>query len=529
MDTRRKSVLLFQPSRFQIAIWRAILSEQHISVTWHSEYTDEKQIINYCQTPQSRPGIILIDLQLDNAYELCYWCAKHCSSSKIILTVDAAKGYSPVIRLWADTQGVEKLLINFQQQDLLSNVVTNLNSVLKVLDCQPANKTNVIKALRSLDPQIIASSQSIVPVRNPLPLAKSEEEKPTIVLPPFVSYSLIVLTVSLLVSIIALISTILWFVSPKEEIPQEASVQEEQLEENIDDKFASFQEVNNVPSGIFNYGGSTTWAPIRQKVDPAIKTTWSEYQLRYTNPVVGNPGSGSGIDMLLKDQLSFSQSSRPLTEKEFEQAQTRGFSLKQIPVAIDGIAVAVNPNLQIPGLTVAQLQDIYTGKITNWKQVDGSDLPIVPYSRNVEEGGTVAFFVNNVLEDKKFGDNLQLVKNTTEGIRQVISNPGGIYYATVSEIVHQCKIKALAIGRKQEELISPYQKPYVPPSQCPEKRNQINNTVLQSGEYPITRRLFVIVKQNGQRDENAGLAYGELLISDQGQELIGQAGFIPVH
>ncbi len=528
MDTRRKSVLLFQPSRFQIAIWRAILSEQHISVTWHSEYTDEKQIINYCQTPQSRPGVILIDLQLDNAYELCYWCAKHCPRSKIILTVDATKGYSPVIRLWADTQGVEKLLINFQQQDLLSNVVTNLNSVLKVLDCQPANKTNVIKALRSLDPQIIASSQSIVLVKNSLPLAKGQEEKPTIVLPTFISYSLIVLTVSLLVAIIALISTILWFVSPNEEVRQASSVQEQQLESDIDNNPTSFQDVDNVPSGVFNYGGSTTWAPIRQKVDPAIKTAWSEYQLRYTNPVVGNPGSGTGINMLLEDQLSFAQSSRPLTEKEFEEAKTRGFSLKQIPVAIDGIAIAVNPNLQIAGLTVAQLQDIYTGKLTNWQQVGGSDLPIVPYSRNVEEGGTVAFFVNNVLEGKNFGDNVQLVKDTTEGIRKVISNPGGIYYATMSEVVYQCKIKSLPIGKKQEELIFPYQKPYVPPSQCPAKRNQININALQSGEYPITRRLFVIVKQNGQQDENAGLAYGELLLSEQGQELIGQAGFIPL-
>ncbi|MGK7934778.1 MAG: PstS family phosphate ABC transporter substrate-binding protein [Xenococcaceae cyanobacterium] len=321
----------------------------------------------------------------------------------------------------------------------------------------------------------------------------------------------------------------LWFLFPARETWSKASVQNQKLGKSIRNNPVFFQHIDNVPSGIFNYGGSTSWAPIRKIVDPIIQTTWSEYKLRYTSPVIGNPGSSTGIRMLLEDQLSFAQSSRPLTEKEFEQAKTRGFSLKQIPVAIDGIAIAVNPNLQIPGLTLAQLQDIYTGKLTSWKQVGGSDLPIVPYSRNVEEGGTVAFFVNNVLEGKKFGDNLQLVKNTTEGLRKVISNPGGIYYATIPEVIHQCKIKPLPIGRKQEELISPYQKPYVSPSQCPEKRNQININALQSGEYPITRRLFVIVKQNGQRDENAGLAYEQLLLSEQGQELIGQAGFIPIH
>lgn len=125
----------------------------------------------------------------------------------------------------------------------------------------------------------------------------------------------------------------------------------------------SSAQVQNVPSGIFNYGGSTTWAPIRKIADPVIQSTWVQYRLRYTNPVNGNPGSGTGIRMLLDGQLSFAQSSRPLKDKEYEQAQQRGYSLKQIPVAIDGIAMGVHPKLQIPGLTIDQIKGIYTGKI----------------------------------------------------------------------------------------------------------------------------------------------------------------------
>ena len=86
----------------------------------------------------------------------------------------------------------------------------------------------------------------------------------------------------------------------------------------------NFAQVQNVPSGIFNYGGSTTWAPIRNVADPVIQSTWVRYRLRYTNPVIGNPGSSTGIRMLLDGQLSFAQSSRPLKDREYEQAKQRG-------------------------------------------------------------------------------------------------------------------------------------------------------------------------------------------------------------
>ncbi|NWF62654.1 MAG: PstS family phosphate ABC transporter substrate-binding protein [Fischerella sp.] len=288
----------------------------------------------------------------------------------------------------------------------------------------------------------------------------------------------------------------------------------------------TFAEVPNIPSGLFSYGGSTTWAPIRKTLDPIIQTTQPQFRLRYTNPVIGKPGSGTGIKMLLENQLVFSQSSRPVKDKEYQEAQQRGFSLKEIPVAIDGIAIAVHPNLNIPGLTVAQLKDIYTGKINNWKQVGGPDLPLTPYSRPQEAGGTVEFFVDNVLQGGKLGTNVKIVDDTTSGVRKVASDLGGIYYATAIEVLSQCKVKPLPIGSKAEQMVSPYQEPLVEPSQCPNQRNRLNRVAIQSGQYPITRRLFVIVKQNGLEDEQAGMAYAALLLSNQGQKLINDAGFI---
>lgn len=290
----------------------------------------------------------------------------------------------------------------------------------------------------------------------------------------------------------------------------------------------TFARLPSVPSGLFNYGGSTTWAPIRKNVDTAIQTVFPQFQLRYTDPTIGAPGSGSGIKMLLDNQLAFSQSSRPIKDEEYQQAQQRGFTLKEIPVAIDGIAVAVNPDLKVPGLTVTQLKDIHTGKITNWQQVGGPNLEIKPYSRRLEEGGTVEFFHENVLEGEKFGANIQLIPTTTEALREIAKNPGGMYYASAPEIVGQCTVKPLPLGKTVDKFIPPYKEPFIPLQQCPQKRNQLNASAFLSGEYPITRRLFVIVKQNNQSDQQAGETYAKLLLTNQGQELISKAGFVRI-
>jgi len=290
----------------------------------------------------------------------------------------------------------------------------------------------------------------------------------------------------------------------------------------------SFAQVKNIPSGLFNYGGSTSWAPIRLSVDAAMQAARPEFRLRYVQPSGEAISSGTGIKMLLRDQLSFAQSSRPLLDQEYTQAQQRSFNLEQIPVAIDGLAVAVNPNLNISGLTLDQLKSIYTGTTTNWKQLGGPDVPIKPYSRPTNAGGTVELFVEEILGNQKFGSNVEFVATTTQALGKLAGSPGGIYFASAPEVVPQCTIKPLPLGRKVGEFVAPYQEPFIPGSECPGKRNQLNITAFQQGTYPLTRNLFVVIKQNGQRDEQAGKAYANLLLTNQGQELIRQAGFVNI-
>jgi len=305
-------------------------------------------------------------------------------------------------------------------------------------------------------------------------------------------------------------------------------------------------DVRDVPQGTFNYGGSTTFAPLREGADifkrlrepdviATIKEAHPQFNLRYTHPPTGKSGSGRGIEMLLTDQLSFAESSRPVKDEEFKQAQDRNFKLEQIPVAIDGIAFYVNPELinqGIKDITLPQVRDIFLGKIKNWKELGGPDVAIVPFSRNLEAGGTVDFFFEEVIKKslgsneseeelkKRFRTHIKEIEDTTSSIRQVASIPGGIGYATASEVINQERIRPLPLAKDtNSSFLYPCQD-----DSC----TSVNKTVFANDSYPLTRRLFVVIKRNGQLDERAGVAYAHILLCDQGQKLIEKAGFVPI-
>jgi phosphate transport system substrate-binding protein len=291
---------------------------------------------------------------------------------------------------------------------------------------------------------------------------------------------------------------------------------------------STFQSLADVPTNSFNYGGSTAWAPIRQVVDSQILSARPELQLQYLNPVNGSPGSSSGIRMLLDGKLDFAQSSRPLTDEEQAIAKARGFTLEQRQIGVDGVAVVVNPSLSVSGLTVDQLQQIYLGKLTNWNQVGGPNLPITPFSQRLENADTMIFANNSEFKKPELGSNVKYVYSTTDALRQLSKTPGGIYYASARAVVPQCSVKPLSVGRTSSDFVSPYREQLVSPEQCPRQRNQINTEAIKNGSYPITSKLFVIIKQNKGQEQKVGNAYANLLLTDQGQQAIEQAGFVGV-
>lgn len=293
--------------------------------------------------------------------------------------------------------------------------------------------------------------------------------------------------------------------------------------------YTTLAAVPNVPQGTFKYGGSTSFAPLRSKtIVSTITKAQPQFQLRYTESDANKPGSSTGIKMLLAGELSFTQSSRRLKNNEFSQAKERGFNLEQVPVAIDGIAFYVNPQVSISGLSLSQIKDIFTGKVTNWKALGGPDLPIAPFSRNPQVSGTVEFLQEKVLAGEKFGSNVQEVLNVTESLRKVAETSGGISYATASEVIKQKTVNSVPLS-----VVSPLPvsesaaQNYVSPFADVDK-TAINKAAFTNGTYPLTRLIFVIIKRNGGIDEQAGSAYVKLLFTDEGQQLIEQAGFIPI-
>jgi phosphate transport system substrate-binding protein len=282
--------------------------------------------------------------------------------------------------------------------------------------------------------------------------------------------------------------------------------------------------VDQIPQGRFRYGGSTTWATIRAQVDRSIQIVHPGFQLDYRHPIQKRPSSGAGIEMLLNGDLDFAQSSRALTPQELETAQQRNLSLKQIAVAIDGIAVAVHPDLPVTGLTLDQLRRIYIGGPSNWRDVGGPDLPIVPLLR--KGSGSIDALLSH---GQKPSDLITPIATTTAALNQVAQIPGALYFTSAPEVVPQCTVKTLAIGTTATTAIPVALPPAIEPSTCPRQRNKVNVPAIQNGSYPLTRGLYVIIKQDGGPAQKAGEAYTRLLLSTQGQDLISQADFVRIH
>ncbi|MCC5620154.1 PstS family phosphate ABC transporter substrate-binding protein [Nostoc sp. CHAB 5715] len=284
-----------------------------------------------------------------------------------------------------------------------------------------------------------------------------------------------------------------------------------------------FVEVPNVPEGTFTEGGSTYWAFIYPKLESEIKNAHRQFDIKIREDLV--LGSRIGIEKLIdggQDGLDFALSSRDVSSEDNFKAKTRGFTLKGISVVKSGLAVVVNPKLTINALTKKQLSEIFSGKIDNWRQAGAfADIPIKVYVRDDSSGTTEE--LKKILEIQNFSErNINYVKTLTIGLENIIAEPGGIFIGQISEVVPHCRVKTLSIINDNGRTIYPYQQQnFVSPAQCRAgNRNRVNIEAVYSDEYPLPIILYVVVKQNGRKEQQAGEAYGKLLLTKQGQEMI---------
>jgi phosphate transport system substrate-binding protein len=278
------------------------------------------------------------------------------------------------------------------------------------------------------------------------------------------------------------------------------------------------------PNGFFRYAGSTSWAPIRGVVDAEIQRVYPKFNLQYVSPEIGSPSSANGLGMLLQGSVDLTQIARPLSDSFRMKAQQQGQSIDALPIALNGFTVIVHPDTKIPGLTLSQLRDIYAGRIGNWKDLGGDDRVIQVFDRERIEDG----LPNLILGNEPPSSATIRVTTPTEGLQQVSRTPGGIYYAL---ILNQCNIRRVPLGTE----IGKYFDPEVPSETgdrvCGGKQPKMRpnfEALRQTGQYPIKGYLYVVILKNNRIQQQVGESYANLLLSEQGQDLIEKTGYVRI-
>lgn len=256
-----------------------------------------------------------------------------------------------------------------------------------------------------------------------------------------------------------------------------------------------------VHAGNITVKGSDTMVILGQK--------WAETYMKShagTTVQVTGGGSGTGIAALLNGTTDICDASRPMKPAEtgdfVKKFKTRPHEYK---MCLDALSVYVNSSNPITQLSFPQLEGIFTGKITNWKDVGGPDAPISLYGRE-NSSGTYEFFKEHVLNKKDFAAATKTMPGTAAVIQGVAKDAASIGYGGIAygEGVKHLKVSKIDGGAAIE----------------PNEETVLNNT------YPISRYLFNYVSPAKDNGEVAD--YITWCVSDEGQAVVKDVGYFPL-
>jgi len=242
-----------------------------------------------------------------------------------------------------------------------------------------------------------------------------------------------------------------------------------------------------------------------------LVSSWTEEFMKANTAVeisVTGGGSGTGIAALINGTTDICAASRSMKEKEQKEAQANKVSPVEIPVARDGIALIVHPENPVNSLTLDQLRLIYTGKVTNWKEVGGADTPILLLSRE-SSSGTFIFFQEHVLNKEDFSSSARLLPGTSALVQAVAADRGAIAYVGLG-FAAEAKSTAKTLGIQGKDQANP-----VVPSE----------ETVRSGAYPVSRPLFFYT--NGAPKDTAK-QFIDFCLSPAGQKIVRETGYVPV-
>ncbi|NSW55910.1 MAG: PstS family phosphate ABC transporter substrate-binding protein [Armatimonadetes bacterium] len=250
--------------------------------------------------------------------------------------------------------------------------------------------------------------------------------------------------------------------------------------------------------------GSDTLLQVAQALAEAYKAVKPGIEVSVTGG-----GSGTGFQALQEGTTDIANSSRSIKDEEVEACKAKGIEPVENLIGYDGIAVIVNKANPIEKLTIEQLSDIYTGAITDWKALGGKG-EIVTLSRDTTSG-TYEYFKEAVVQkgDKDsgldFAASIVMLPSNSAIHDEVAKTENAIGYIGLGYLTDA--VKAVPVVGKDGKPVSP-----------------AVDTV-KDGSYPISRPLFMYTKKGSSPEVTA---YLEWIMSDEGQKIVADEGFVPV-
>lgn len=206
-------------------------------------------------------------------------------------------------------------------------------------------------------------------------------------------------------------------------------------------------------------------------------------------------GSGAGIEAVTNGTTDIGNSSRSLKDEE------KAAGVVENVVAIDGIAVCVDPANEVADLTKEQLTNIYNGTVTNWKEVGGADEPIIVIGREAGSGTRGAFEeLVDLVDGCKYANELD---STGAVIAKVASTPGAIGYASL-DALDDC-VKALSLEGVEATAEN-----------------------IKAGNYFLSRPFVMATKGEISEQNDLVQAWFDFVLGDEGQQVASEVGLITV-
>ena len=227
---------------------------------------------------------------------------------------------------------------------------------------------------------------------------------------------------------------------------------------------------------------------------------------------VSGGGSGVGIAALINKTIDFANASRKIKENEIQLAKNSGLAPQEYIVTYDCISIIVNKNNPVDELTIEQLSKIFSGEVTNWSEIGGSNADIIVASRD-SSSGTYAYFKEKVVQmggtvtDRDYTQNALFLSSNITIREEVSSDEDAVGYIGLSYL--NDTVKAIKVKEdKSSESVEP----------------SIEN--VKDGSYPISRPLYMYAPDKDLTDLEQ--SFLDFVTGEKGQAIALEVGFVPI-